>query len=66
MDGTVSSGSYASNDPRARAQSVAGLLRQSTRRIELDRELPKDVLAALHEARMFRLLLPRDRREFRP
>lgn len=43
----------------ARAKSVTELLKVSAPRIEAERELPKDVLAALHEARMFRLLLPR-------
>ncbi|MFM9939096.1 MAG: acyl-CoA dehydrogenase family protein [Hyphomicrobiaceae bacterium] len=46
-------------DAKARALTVAGLLRASTKRIEADRELPSHVLAALHEARLFRMLLPR-------
>ena len=43
----------------ARAHGVVELLRASADRIEAARALPADVVAALHEARMFRLLLPR-------
>ena len=42
-----------------RARSVAGLVKAAGGRIEAERELPKDVLAALHEAGLFRLMLPR-------
>jgi alkylation response protein AidB-like acyl-CoA dehydrogenase len=38
---------------------VVELLRAAADRIEAARALPADVVAALHEARMFRLLLPR-------
>jgi alkylation response protein AidB-like acyl-CoA dehydrogenase len=47
------------NDALARARSVVDLLRASADRIEAARALPADVVAALHEARLFRLLLPR-------
>jgi alkylation response protein AidB-like acyl-CoA dehydrogenase len=43
----------------ARARGAAEVLKTAAPRIEAARELPKDVLEALHEARMFRLLLPR-------
>lgn len=43
----------------ARAQGVVELLRTSAERIEAGRALPADIVAALHEARLFRLLLPR-------
>jgi alkylation response protein AidB-like acyl-CoA dehydrogenase len=43
----------------ARAHQVAGLLRTSAGRIEAARALPADVVAALHDAKLFRLLLPR-------
>ncbi|MDX2158358.1 MAG: acyl-CoA dehydrogenase family protein [Hyphomicrobiaceae bacterium] len=42
-----------------RAKGLRDLLKEAAPRIEAARELPPDVLAALHEARMFRLLLPR-------
>jgi alkylation response protein AidB-like acyl-CoA dehydrogenase len=43
----------------ARARAVAPLLAAAGDRIEAARALPADVLEALHEARLFRLLLPR-------
>ncbi|MCB1744821.1 MAG: acyl-CoA dehydrogenase family protein [Gammaproteobacteria bacterium] len=46
-------------DPIARARSVVSLLKDAAPRIEQARELPADVLAALHDARLFRLALPR-------
>ena len=47
------------SDALARAQSVTELLKSAAPRIEAARELPPDVLEALHEARLFRLLIPR-------
>jgi indole-3-acetate monooxygenase len=46
-------------DAVARAQAMVELLRASADRIEAARALPGDIVAALHEARLFRLLLPR-------
>jgi alkylation response protein AidB-like acyl-CoA dehydrogenase len=46
-------------DVLARARGVTGLLKSAAPRIEAARELPPDVLAAMHRARLFRLLLPR-------
>jgi alkylation response protein AidB-like acyl-CoA dehydrogenase len=46
-------------DCLARARSVADTLVAGAERIEAGRELPADILDALHEARLFRLLLPR-------
>lgn len=46
-------------DVIARARGVAELVKAAAPRIEAERELPGDVLAAMHQARMFRLLLPR-------
>lgn len=43
----------------ARARALAPLLDAAAPRIEAARELPGDVLDALHEAKMFRMLLPR-------
>ena len=49
----------AANSPQARARAVAGLLAASAGQIEAARELTPDVLAAMHEARLFRVMLPR-------
>ncbi|HJU31005.1 MAG TPA: acyl-CoA dehydrogenase family protein [Hyphomicrobiaceae bacterium] len=46
-------------DAVTRARRVADVIRGAVTRIEAGRALPADVVAALHEARMFRLLLPR-------
>lgn len=46
-------------DAIARARSVADTLIEAAPRIEEARELPDDVVDALHDARIFRLLLPR-------
>ena len=46
-------------DAIARAHGMVELLRASADRIEAERALPADIVAALHEARLFRLLLPR-------
>jgi len=43
----------------ARARSLIPLLQTAADRIDAGNELPPDVLDAMHEARMFRLLLPR-------
>jgi alkylation response protein AidB-like acyl-CoA dehydrogenase len=44
----------------ARAQGLQPFLRAAAPRIEAARELPPDVLDALHDAGFFRLLIPRD------
>jgi alkylation response protein AidB-like acyl-CoA dehydrogenase len=46
-------------DAVARAHGMVELLSASADRIETARALPADIVAALHEARLFRLLLPR-------
>jgi alkylation response protein AidB-like acyl-CoA dehydrogenase len=46
-------------DPVALARAVAPLIADAAPRIEAARELPEDVVAALHGAGLFRLLLPR-------
>ena len=46
-------------DAIARARGMVDLLRTSADRIEAGRALPADIVTALHEARLFRLLLPR-------
>ena len=60
MDGqqtvTSSAGSTGALD---RARGVAEKIRSFTRRIEDERELPPELLSALHEARLFRMLLPK-------
>ena len=54
MDGIVQSG-----DVLARARSVGDLLKAAAPRIEAANRIPDDVVAALHDARLFRLLLPK-------
>lgn len=49
----------ASAEILARAQSVVPVLKAAKSRTEAGRELPSDVVEAMHEARLFRLLLPR-------
>ena len=62
---STTSGTDAARDPDtptdaiARARGMVELLRASADRIEAARALPADIVAALHEARLFRLLLPR-------
>ena len=46
-------------DAVVRAHAMVETLRASADRIEAGRALPADIVAALHEARLFRLLLPR-------
>ena len=43
----------------ARARALAPLIAANAARIEQEREIVPEVLAALHEARLFRMLLPR-------
>ncbi len=57
MDGRSAIG--AATDAVERARSVVDLLDAAAPRIEAARELPPDVLAALHGQRLFRVLLPR-------
>ena len=54
-----SRGHAAGVDAVTRAQGVVELLHKSADRIEAARALPADIVAGLHEARLFRLLLPR-------
>jgi indole-3-acetate monooxygenase len=43
----------------ARAREVAPIVAAAADRIEREREIPEEILSALHGARMFRMLLPR-------
>jgi alkylation response protein AidB-like acyl-CoA dehydrogenase len=52
-------GADAPPDAVARARGLVAFLSECADRIEAGRALPADVVAALHAARMFRLLLPR-------
>jgi alkylation response protein AidB-like acyl-CoA dehydrogenase len=52
-------GADAEPEAIARARGLVEFLSASADRIEAGRALPADVVAALHAARMFRLLLPR-------
>jgi alkylation response protein AidB-like acyl-CoA dehydrogenase len=49
----------AAADPIARAEALIPLLQAAGPRIDAARELPPDVVDAMHANRMFRLLLPR-------
>jgi alkylation response protein AidB-like acyl-CoA dehydrogenase len=42
-----------------RARQLTQLIESAADRIEKEREIPADVLAALHQARLFRMLIPR-------
>lgn len=42
-----------------RARRLAPLIAEAAPRVESERQIPQDVLAALHAARLFRLLIPR-------
>ncbi len=46
-------------DPRARAREIAGLLGATAGEIERTRRIPEPLLGALHDSRLFRMLLPR-------
>jgi alkylation response protein AidB-like acyl-CoA dehydrogenase len=43
----------------ARAKALAPLIASAAERVEKDRQIPADVLAAMHDARLFRTLIPR-------
>src|SRR5580704_14427209 len=43
----------------ANARALAPVIAAAAPRIEADRELPSDLVAALHDARLFRMLVPR-------
>lgn len=47
------------SDFRARARALAPRIAEAARRIERERQLPSELVAALHEAKLFRMLLPR-------
>ena len=55
VTGLASSGA----DCLARARALIPLLQSAAARIDATRELPKDVLDGMHDAGMFRLLIPR-------
>jgi indole-3-acetate monooxygenase len=52
-------GIAAAGDCVARAKALAPMIDAQAARIEQEREITPEVLAALHEARLFRMLLPR-------
>jgi alkylation response protein AidB-like acyl-CoA dehydrogenase len=49
----------AKTDCVANARALAPVILAAAPRIEVNRELPLDLVAALHEARLFRMLVPR-------
>ena len=55
----VSSVESDASDCIARAHALAPLIAANAARIEQEREIVPEVLTALHEARLFRMLLPR-------
>jgi alkylation response protein AidB-like acyl-CoA dehydrogenase len=59
MDMQNSAASASTDDLMGTARRVAGLLTGCAARIDADRELPPEALEAMHEAGLFRLLLPR-------
>jgi alkylation response protein AidB-like acyl-CoA dehydrogenase len=59
MDLHDASRPIAENEHIARARGLVPLLSEAAPRIEAARELPPDVVDAMHAARMFRLLVPR-------
>jgi len=46
-------------DVLARARAVAPLIAEASDRIEREREIPSEVISAMHDARLFRMLIPR-------
>jgi alkylation response protein AidB-like acyl-CoA dehydrogenase len=61
---SAASPAKADSDPAAlayvaRARDLAPLVAAAAARIETERQLPDDLVAALHEAKLFRMLLPR-------
>jgi alkylation response protein AidB-like acyl-CoA dehydrogenase len=58
MHGSQRSRKPADHDCVARARRVAEVLAAGAARIEADCTIPADILDAMHEARLFRLLLP--------
>lgn len=59
MDGSRGEQRTADGDAITRARGVVPIVRAAKRGIEEQRALPTEVVAALHEARLFRLMLPR-------
>ena len=57
-DRTTQSDQRGAVDWVARAKAVAPLLAAAAERTENERKIPADVLAAMHEARLFHMLLP--------
>jgi len=49
----------AAKQPAAKARDLAGMIRGAGDTIEKTQRIPADLLDALHEARLFRMLLPR-------
>jgi alkylation response protein AidB-like acyl-CoA dehydrogenase len=55
----ASAGDGEGQDCVARARELAPLIESASDRIEAERKIPHDVLTALHDARLFRMLIPR-------
>ncbi len=50
---------HTSASPQERAAALISILDAAAPRIEAERKMPSDVLAAMHDARIFRVLLPK-------
>lgn len=59
MDGSSHTAPAGQADCVHRAQEVAAALRAGGKRIESNREVPPDLMDKLHDARLFRIALPR-------
>jgi alkylation response protein AidB-like acyl-CoA dehydrogenase len=59
MTGPVTGLAASGEDCLARARALIPLLQSAAASIDVSHELPKDVLDAMHDAGMFRLLIPR-------
>lgn len=52
--------SAAASDERTRARALTPLIARLAGRIDAERELPRELVAALHEAGLYRMLIPRE------
>ena len=57
--GTGQSGATADGEWVARARGIAPLIESQADRIESEKRVPDDVMSAMHDAKLFRMCLPR-------
>ena len=60
LENAPDTGAVLADECLDRARALVPLLREAAPRIEVGRELPADVLQAMHDAELFRLTLPRE------